>query len=127
MRHENLIFDDDPVLRFLAHLRAEHAGDRPAEAGRIVGRVVDAASGAGLTDAGIHPLLARLYAARGIRAKGELDDIRANKDCLKMFAQRVEYGEPIEICSCCPTVQQKNCWSTRWPLHLANKCLTTTR
>ena len=28
MRHENLIFDDDPVLRFLAHLRAEHAGDR---------------------------------------------------------------------------------------------------
>ncbi len=40
---------------------------------RIQPRTIPQRAVSALTDAGIHPLLARLYAARGIRAKGELD------------------------------------------------------
>lgn len=60
-----------------------------------------------LTDAGIHPLLARLYAARGIRAKGELDtSLRAllppdaltgTREAAQLLADAIEAGARMVI------------------------------
>ena len=41
---------------------------------KIVARDIPPRSAWALEQAGVHPLLARLYAARGVRAKDELDD-----------------------------------------------------
>ena len=41
---------------------------------KIVARDVPPRSAWALEQAGVHPLLARLYAARGVQAKDELDD-----------------------------------------------------
>ncbi|PKO59471.1 MAG: single-stranded-DNA-specific exonuclease RecJ, partial [Betaproteobacteria bacterium HGW-Betaproteobacteria-19] len=60
-----------------------------------------------LTDAGIHPLLARLYAARGIRVKGELDtSLRAllppdaltgTREAASLLADAIEAGARMVI------------------------------
>ncbi|MDO9599385.1 MAG: single-stranded-DNA-specific exonuclease RecJ [Azoarcus sp.] len=60
-----------------------------------------------LTDAGIHPLLARLYAARGIRVKGELDtSLRAllppdaltgTREAATLLADAIEAGARMVI------------------------------
>ena len=41
---------------------------------KIVARDIPPRAAWALEQAGVHPLLARLYAARGVRAKDELDD-----------------------------------------------------
>ena len=41
---------------------------------KIIARDIPPRAAWALEQAGVHPLLARLYAARGVRAKDELDD-----------------------------------------------------
>ncbi|MCK9258749.1 MAG: single-stranded-DNA-specific exonuclease RecJ [Azoarcus sp.] len=74
---------------------------------RIQPRQVSQRTVSALADAGIHPLLARLYAARGIRNKGELDtSLRAmlppdaltgTREAAQLLADAIEAGARMVI------------------------------
>ena len=73
----------------------------------VVTRAVPDAAAQALRTAGVHPVLARLYAARGIRAPGELaadpkdllppDTLRGLSEASTLLADCIEQGRRILI------------------------------